>query len=181
MNVICQSKNCNNKWSNIVLLDLKSKTFSLFLCENHAINLEHELLPKWLKTCEKLGKNKKLKKEIKMQDSKEILKNIQNEVEQQQEKINSKIKKWIKRNFYKITTIIALIFACIALGFACKDGRQKLSFYLKPDHTAVWGGATIWERIQSNNPKTIWLYFSNIPAKGDIKWNGIYPKGYFID
>ncbi|WP_342218068.1 hypothetical protein [Spiroplasma endosymbiont of Amphimallon solstitiale] len=75
-----------------------------------------------------------------MQDSKEILKNIQNEVKQQQEKINSKIKKWIKRNFYKITTIIALIFACIALGFACKDGRQKLNFYLKPDHTAVWGG-----------------------------------------
>ncbi|WP_339049266.1 hypothetical protein [Spiroplasma endosymbiont of Colias croceus] len=177
MNVISQSKNCNNKWSNIVLLDLKSKTFSLFLCENHAINLEHELLPKWLKTSEKLGKNKKLKKEIKIQDSKEILKNIQNEVEQQQEKINSKIKKWIKRNFYKITTIIALIFACIALGFACKDGRQKLSFYLKPDHTAVFGG-TIWEHRYDKS--TVSFYFANNKKdKTDIKWDGKYPTGYF--
>ncbi|WP_342274300.1 hypothetical protein [Spiroplasma endosymbiont of Phycita roborella] len=92
-----------------------------------------------------------------MQDSKEILKNIQNEVEQQQEKINSKIKKWIKRNFYKITTIIALIFACIALGFACKDGRQKLSFYLKPDHTAVWGGQ-LYENIKIKMIKICFFY-----------------------
>lgn len=61
MNVICQNKNCNKKWTNIILLELKSTTISLFLCENHAINLEHELLPKWLKTCEKLRKNKKEK------------------------------------------------------------------------------------------------------------------------
>ncbi|WP_342274420.1 hypothetical protein [Spiroplasma endosymbiont of Phycita roborella] len=115
-----------------------------------------------------------------MQDSKEILKNIQNEVEQQQEKINSKIKKWIKRNFYKITTIIALIFACIALGFACKDGRQKLSFYLKPDHTAVWGGATIWEHKDKNDKNMFFLYFSNNKvSEEDIKWDGIYPNGYF--
>ena len=56
MNGYCQGKKCNKKWSNILLLELKSTTFSLFLCENHAINLENELLPKWLKTCEKLRK-----------------------------------------------------------------------------------------------------------------------------
>ncbi|WP_425376866.1 hypothetical protein [Spiroplasma endosymbiont of Aleiodes alternator] len=81
MNVVCQSKNCNNKWSNIVLLELKSTTFSLFLCENHAINLEYELLPKWLKTCEKLRKNKKER---------------------------FIMKTWIKTNLSKITLALAL-------------------------------------------------------------------------
>ncbi|WP_425377424.1 hypothetical protein [Spiroplasma endosymbiont of Aleiodes alternator] len=84
MNVVCQSKNCNNKWSNIVLLKLKWTTFSLFLCENHAINLEHELLPKWLKTCQELRKNNKIKKE------KFIM------------------KAWIKTNLSKITLALAL-------------------------------------------------------------------------
>ncbi|WJG69221.1 hypothetical protein SIXOD_v1c00410 [Spiroplasma ixodetis Y32] len=84
MNAVCQNKNCNNKWTIIILLELKSTTFSLFLCENHAINLEHELLPKWLKTCEKLRKNNKIKKE----------------------KFN--MKTWIKTNLSKITLALAL-------------------------------------------------------------------------
>ncbi|WP_342260633.1 hypothetical protein [Spiroplasma endosymbiont of Notiophilus biguttatus] len=62
MNVICQSKNCNKKWSNIILLELKSTTINLFLCDNHANKLQHELLPKWLKTFEKLRKNAKIER-----------------------------------------------------------------------------------------------------------------------
>ncbi|WP_339039877.1 hypothetical protein [Spiroplasma endosymbiont of Andrena trimmerana] len=62
MNVICQSKNCNKKWSNIVLVELKYTTINLFLCENHTDNLEYELLPKWLKTCKKLRKKLRIQK-----------------------------------------------------------------------------------------------------------------------
>jgi len=84
MNIVCQSKNCNKKWTNILLLELKPTTFNLFLCENHANNFEHELLPKWLKTCEKLKENNKLKKE-------KII-----------------MKTWIKTNLSKITLALAL-------------------------------------------------------------------------
>lgn len=35
---------------------------------------------------------------------------------------------------------ILFIISATALGLACKDGREKLSFFLKPDHTTVWGG-----------------------------------------
>ncbi len=42
---------------------------------------------------------------------------------------------------------ILFIISTTALGLACKDGRQKLSFFLKPDHTAVWGGQ-LYENIK---------------------------------
>lgn len=84
MKVICQNKNCNKKWTNIILLELKSITINLFLCENHAHNFEYELLQKWLKTCEELRKNNKIKKERFI------------------------MKTWIKRNLSKITLTLAL-------------------------------------------------------------------------
>lgn len=41
------------------------------------------------------------------------------------------------------------------------------------------GGATIWEYKVSDKHK-ISLYFGFKPtSKNDIKWNGIYPDGYF--
>ncbi|WP_375317773.1 hypothetical protein [Spiroplasma endosymbiont of Virgichneumon dumeticola] len=54
----------------------------------------------------------------------------------------AKQRKWQRNIFIGISACltIALIISITALGLACKDGRQKLSFYLKPDHTAVWGG-----------------------------------------
>lgn len=89
----------------------------------------------------------------------------------------------LQRNIFigiSLGLAILLIIAATALGLACKDGRQKLSFYLKPDHTAVWGGATIWEHKDNYDKNIFFLYFSNNKAsEEDIKWDGIYPSGYF--
>lgn len=35
---------------------------------------------------------------------------------------------------------VLLIIATTALGLACKNGRQKLNFYLDYDYEAHWGG-----------------------------------------
>ncbi len=41
------------------------------------------------------------------------------------------------------------------------------------------GGASIWESQRGDHYK-IDLYFGIKPSKqDDIKWNGIYPEGYF--
>ncbi|WP_400254562.1 hypothetical protein [Spiroplasma endosymbiont of Cleonymus obscurus] len=42
---------------------------------------------------------------------------------------------------------VLFIIATTALGLACKDGRQKLSFYLGHDYTAYWGG---WDNYMRN-------------------------------
>ncbi|WP_342266443.1 hypothetical protein [Spiroplasma endosymbiont of Villa modesta] len=120
MNVVCQSKNCNNKWSNIVLLEWKSTTFSLFLCENHANNLEYELLPKWLKTCEKLRKNNKIKKERFI------------------------MKTWIKTNLSKITLALALTGAIsgvtgLIIGSITHHKTNNLQYFLDYDGKVHWG------------------------------------------
>ncbi|WP_338956981.1 hypothetical protein [Spiroplasma endosymbiont of Tiphia femorata] len=54
----------------------------------------------------------------------------------------AKQRKTQRNIFIGISTFMTVLFiiSATALGLACKDGRQKLSFYLKPDHTAVWGG-----------------------------------------
>lgn len=36
--------------------------------------------------------------------------------------------------------IVLFIISTTALGLACKDGRQKLNFYLDHDYVAHWGG-----------------------------------------
>ncbi|WP_342266067.1 hypothetical protein [Spiroplasma endosymbiont of Villa modesta] len=85
-------------------------------------------------------------------------------------------------SLFSFMTVLFIISAT-ALGLACKDGRQKLSFYLGHDYTAYWGaGTTIWSHKYTNDDKhKIELYFSIKPEKNsdDIKWDGIYPDGYF--
>lgn len=93
----------------------------------------------------------------------------------------AKQRKTQRNIFISISVLMTVLFiiSATALGLACKDGRQKLNFYLKPDHIAVWGGATIWEH-KRNDFRKIDLYFGINPSlKEDTKWDGIYPDGYF--
>lgn len=76
---------------------------------------------------------------------------------------------------------VLFIISATALGLACKDGRQKLNFYLAHDYTAYWGGAgtTIWSH-KINNGTNINLYFDiKSHYDEDVKWDGVYPDGYF--
>ncbi len=50
-----------------------------------------------------------------------------------------KLQRNIFIGLFSFMTILFIISAT-ALGLACKDGRQKLTFYLGHDYTAYWGG-----------------------------------------
>ncbi|WP_342217461.1 hypothetical protein [Spiroplasma endosymbiont of Amphimallon solstitiale] len=90
------------------------------------------------------------------------------------------MKTWIKTNLSKITSILALFLATTGLivGSLAHHKTNELSYYLDYDYEAHWG-AIIWAEKVSNYHK-IKLYFGIKPSKqDDIKWNGIYPDGYF--
>ncbi|WP_425377423.1 hypothetical protein [Spiroplasma endosymbiont of Aleiodes alternator] len=60
------------------------------------------------------------------------------------------------------------------------ESKNELSF-LNYDYTKTsgGGGATIWSH-KSGDYHKIDLYFGIKPKhQGDIKWNRIYPNGYF--
>lgn len=60
---------------------------------------------------------------------------------------------------------------------------NKLNKFLKPNHEWVFGDTTIWEhKNDSDLSNIIYLYFANKPTKSyDFKWDGKYPKGYFVN
>lgn len=94
-------------------------------------------------------------------------------------------KKALTKPFSKLIFALAFTGAVtgtigLVLGSISINKTNNLTYYLKPDYTAVWGEGTIWET------KTISGSFSLYFAKekkdiNDIKWNGKYPKGYFND
>ncbi len=53
--VICQRKGCNNISDNIVQLRVNEKKVNdVFLCKEHADELEYELAPEWLEDFKKI-------------------------------------------------------------------------------------------------------------------------------
>lgn len=92
------------------------------------------------------------------------------------------MKTWIKTNFYKITSILALFLATIGLivGSVAHHKTNDLQYYLGHQYNVYWGGGTtIWSHKTKNEHK-IDLYFGIKPDESyDIKWDGIYPNGYF--
>lgn len=90
------------------------------------------------------------------------------------------MKTWIKTNFYKITSILALFLATTGLiiGSISHHKTNDLTYFLNHNHTAVWGNTTIWEYKSTSGG--ISLYFSSKSTSiDDIKWDGVYPDGYF--
>lgn len=91
------------------------------------------------------------------------------------------MKTWVKTNFYKQISILALFLATTGLivGSVAHHKINELNYYLDYDYEAYWGRAPIWaEKV--NNYHKIKLYFGIKPSKqDDIKWNGIYPERYF--
>ncbi|WP_338974550.1 hypothetical protein [Spiroplasma endosymbiont of Tricholauxania praeusta] len=117
-----------------------------------------------------------------MQDSKEIIKNVENKKEEKRKEIKN-FKKWIKTNYKKIILWSAVITALL-LSIMSYYKTYNYKSYLGHDYTVYWGGAgtTIWSHKYTNDDKhKIELYFSIKPEKNsdDIKWDGIYPDGYF--
>ncbi len=57
------------------------------------------------------------------------------------------MKTWIKTNFYKITSILALFLATTGLivGSVAHHKTNDLTYFLNHDHIAVWGNTTIWK------------------------------------
>ncbi|WJG70032.1 hypothetical protein [Spiroplasma ixodetis] len=53
------------------------------------------------------------------------------------------MKTWIKTNFYKITSILALFLATTGLiiGSVAHHKTNELSYYLDYDYEAHWGGS----------------------------------------
>lgn len=93
------------------------------------------------------------------------------------------MKNWIKTNFYKIISILALFLAITGLivGSIAHYKTNDLQYYLNHDYKAQWGGATIWEHKRNDKYK-IDLYFYIKPFNSnDIKWDGKYPNGYFYN
>ncbi len=99
------------------------------------------------------------------------------------------MKTWIKTNLSKITLALALTGAVsgvtgLIIGSLAHNQTNGYQSFLGHDYTVYWGGdgTTIWSHKYTNNDKhKIELYFSIKPEKNsdDIKWDGIYPDGYF--
>lgn len=94
-------------------------------------------------------------------------------------------KKALTKPFSKLIFALALTGAVtgsigLVLGSISINKTNGLTYYLKPDGTAVWGNSTIWIN-QPNKPEFWSLYFSfeNKHPEVDIKWDGKYPKDYF--
>lgn len=54
----------------------------------------------------------------------------------------AKQRKWQRNIFIGLFSFMTVLFiiSATALGLSCKDGRQKLNFYLDYDYEAHWGG-----------------------------------------
>ncbi|WP_281748843.1 hypothetical protein [Spiroplasma ixodetis] len=93
------------------------------------------------------------------------------------------MKTWIKTNLSKITLALALTGATTGTIGLIMGGvltHNMENYYLKPNGEKVYGTTTIWENKCSSCKPTISLYFDIKPReKNDIKWDGIYPEGYF--
>ncbi|WP_342273755.1 hypothetical protein [Spiroplasma endosymbiont of Phycita roborella] len=97
------------------------------------------------------------------------------------------MKTWIKTNLSKITLALALTGAVsgvtgLIIGSIAHNKVNDLKYYLDYDGNVHWGGSctTIWER-KTDDIHKITLYLSINPTypNVDIKWDGIYPVGYF--
>ncbi|WP_342266599.1 hypothetical protein [Spiroplasma endosymbiont of Villa modesta] len=114
-----------------------------------------------------------------MQDNKELIKDVENKKEEKGKEINN-FKKWIKTNYKKIILWTAVITALL-LSIMSYYKTYNYKSYLGHDYTVYWGGAgtTIWSH-ETNDEHKIHLYFSVKQILDyDIKWDGIYPDGYF--
>ncbi|WP_338979413.1 hypothetical protein [Spiroplasma endosymbiont of Lasioglossum malachurum] len=54
----------------------------------------------------------------------------------------------------------------------------NVKHYLDHNKQIVFGSSTIWEENIGGEHK-IRLYFDTVKHNNDIKWDGIYPDGYF--
>ncbi len=97
------------------------------------------------------------------------------------------MKTWIKTNLSKITLALALTGATtgtiglIMGGVLTHNIGTNVKYYLEPNGEVVYGTTTIWWNKWSS-PSKINLYFAKIKHHDeDIKWDGIYPDGYFND
>lgn len=94
------------------------------------------------------------------------------------------MKTWIKTNFYKIISILSLFLATLStIGIIMILINNKNKCYLDHDYHEVWGNTTIWEHGYIRGDTFFaTLYFSKNKANSnDIKWDGTYPDGYFIN
>ncbi|WP_375317839.1 hypothetical protein [Spiroplasma endosymbiont of Virgichneumon dumeticola] len=60
------------------------------------------------------------------------------------------MKTWIKTNFYKITSILALLLATtgLVIGSIAHHKTNELTYYFYYDHEAHWGGR-LYELIKA--------------------------------
>ncbi|WP_342219162.1 hypothetical protein [Spiroplasma endosymbiont of Amphimallon solstitiale] len=93
------------------------------------------------------------------------------------------MKIWIKTNLSKITLALALTGAVsgvtsLIIGSLAHHKTNDLTYYLDHNKQVVLGTSTIWQENVGGEHK-IRLYFDIVKHNNDIKWNGIYPNGYF--
>ncbi|WP_338959597.1 MULTISPECIES: hypothetical protein [unclassified Spiroplasma] len=90
------------------------------------------------------------------------------------------MKTWIKTNFQKISLSFAVITGVtgLILGIVSYNKNNQLTYFYDYDHEAHWG-ATIWARPVSNKHKITLYWASNKLTDDAVKWDGIYPDGYF--
>lgn len=96
------------------------------------------------------------------------------------------MKTWIKTNLSKITVALALTGAVsgvtsLIIGSIAHHKTNDLQYFLDYDCKVHWGGSctTIWSEKKDDIHK-IYLYISiNSASKSDVKWDCIYPNGYF--
>ncbi len=106
--------------------------------------------------------------------------------EEKDPKIIINLKTWFKKTS-KITISFLMISFILGttgliLGATSYHKTNGYQSYLGHDYTVYWGGTgtTIWETKNLYDETKIDLYFSIKPIfDNDIKWNGIYPNGYF--
>ncbi len=95
------------------------------------------------------------------------------------------MKTWIKTNLSKITLALALTGAVsgvtgLIIGSLAHNQTNGYQSFLGHDYTVYWGAkSTIWS-YKTKDKYKISLYFGIKPLDStDIKWDGIYPDGYF--
>ncbi|WP_342267184.1 hypothetical protein [Spiroplasma endosymbiont of Villa modesta] len=96
------------------------------------------------------------------------------------------MKTWIKTNLSKITLALALTGAVsgitgLIIGSIAHNQTNGYQSFLGHDYTVYWGGAgtTIWATKTNDKYKINLSFGIKKPLTTDIKWDGIYPDGYF--
>ncbi len=81
--------------------------------------------------------------------------------------------------FSFMTILFIISITSLIIGSQAYNQTNNYKSFLNYDYTVTWGGATIWSH-QSGDYHKIDLYFDiKSRHQGDIKWDGVYPNGYF--